>query len=115
MRKDWVQNSNDSYWLSNPAETPQGISPMVGSIGTPQRLRTRIAIEEIRRRLAGQDGIMGNKMGVAEVQAVLFRDRNLAGALVMDDLLAAMRHPPPRMRRKAVRLLSLRTEQQFFD
>jgi acyl-homoserine-lactone acylase len=94
VRKDWVQNSNDSYWLTNPAEKPRGISPMVGLEDTPQRLRTRIAIEEIRRRLAGQDGLAGKKMGIPEVQAVLFRDRNLAGALVMDDLMAACTNAP---------------------
>ena len=89
VRSDWVQNSNDSYWLSNPAHSFAGISPMVGPQATPQRLRTRIGIEEIRNRLAGTDGLPGNKMGMNELQQVLFRDRNLAGALVMPDLAAA--------------------------
>ena len=87
---DYVQNSNDSYWLSNPDVAPMpGVSPLVGPIGTPQRLRTRSAIMEIRVRLAGGDGLPGQKMGAAELQQVIFRDRNLAGMLVMDDLSAA--------------------------
>jgi len=87
---DWVQNSNDSYWLSNPhVAAPAGISPMVGPLGTVQRLRTRSGIMEIEGRLAGSDGLPGNKMGSAELRSVIFRDRNLAGMLVMDDLLAA--------------------------
>lgn len=87
---DWVQNSNDSYWLSNPAITPMpGVSPLVGNIGTIQRLRTRIGILEIQARLAGTDGLPGDKMGVDEVRSVLFRDKNLAALLVMDDLIAA--------------------------
>ncbi|RZI92796.1 MAG: acylase, partial [Variovorax sp.] len=87
---DYVQNSNDSFWLSNPDIAPMpGVSPLVGFIGTPQRLRTRSGIMEIRGRLAGTDGLPGNKMGAAEVQSVIFRDRNLAGMLVMDDLKAA--------------------------
>ena len=89
IRNDWVQNSNDSYWLSNPAVTVADISPMVGRIGVPQRLRTRIGIEEIRARLSGQDGLRGDKMGAAEVQAVLFRNRNKAAQLVVSDLLSA--------------------------
>jgi len=87
---DWVQNSNDSFWLSNPhIEAPAGISPLVGFTGTPQRLRTRSGIMEIENRLAGNDGLPGNKMGAAELQNVIFRDRNLAGMLVLDDLAAA--------------------------
>lgn len=87
---DWVQNSNDSYWLSNPNLAPMaGVSPLVGLVGTPQRLRTRSGILEIRARLAGGDGLPGNRMGAAELKSVIFRDRNLAGMLVMDDLNAA--------------------------
>ncbi|MDB5828219.1 MAG: aculeacin acylase, partial [Variovorax sp.] len=87
---DYVQNSNDSFWLSNPDVAPMpGVSPLVGFIGTPQRLRTRSAIMEIRGRLAGTDGLPGNRMGAAELRSVIFRDKNLAGMLVMDDLAAA--------------------------
>ncbi|RYY54052.1 MAG: acylase, partial [Comamonadaceae bacterium] len=101
---DYVQNSNDSFWLSNPdiAAMP-GVSPLVGFIGTPQRLRTRSGIMEIRSRLAGTDGLPGNKMGAAEVRSVIFRDKNLAGMLVMDDLGAAC----------AAGAASLNTDQQL--
>ncbi|ADU36609.1 penicillin acylase family protein [Variovorax paradoxus] len=87
---DYVQNSNDSFWLSNPRIAPMaGVSPLVGPIGVPQRLRTRSGIMEIEGRLAGTDGLPGNRMGAAELRSVIFRDRNLAGLLVMDDLQAA--------------------------
>jgi acyl-homoserine-lactone acylase len=87
---DYVQNSNDSFWLSNPDTAPMpGVSPLVGPIGTSQRLRTRSGIMEIRGRLAGTDGLPGNKMGATELRSVIFRDRNLAGMLVMDDLIKA--------------------------
>ncbi|MBT2326603.1 penicillin acylase family protein [Variovorax paradoxus] len=87
---DWVQNSNDSFWLSNSRiAAPAAISPLVGFIGTQQRLRTRSGIMEIEARLAGSDGLPGNRMGAAELRSVIFRDRNLAGMLVVDDLVAA--------------------------
>ena len=87
---DYVQNSNDSYWLSNPDVAPMpGVSPLVGFTGTPQRLRTRSAIMEIRSRLAGTDGLPGNRMSAADLRSVIFRDKNTAGMLVMDDLAAA--------------------------
>lgn len=90
ITSDWVANSNDSFWLANPhiPAVPQ-VSPMVGLVGTPQRLRTRSGIMEIESRLAGTDGLPGNRMGVDEVRQVIFRDRNLAAMLVVPDLLAA--------------------------
>lgn len=89
---DWVQNSNDSFWLSNPhIAAPAGISPLVGPVGVPQRLRTRSGVLEIEGRLAGRDGLPGNKMGAEELRSVIFRDKNHAGELVMDDLAAACR------------------------
>jgi len=90
ITSDYVQNSNDSFWLSNPDIAPMAdVSPLVGPIGTPQRLRTRSAIMEIRGRLAGTDGLPGNKMSATDLRSVIFRDKNLAGMLVMDDLLKA--------------------------
>ena len=87
---DYVQNSNDSFWLANPSVAPMaGVSPLVGPIGVPQRLRTRSAIMEIEGRLAGSDGLAGNRMGATELRSVIFRDKNLAGMLVTDDLRAA--------------------------
>ncbi len=87
---DWVANSNDSYWLANPGIAPMAdVSPLVGAIGTPQRLRTRSAILEIRGRLDGSDGLPGNHMGADELAQIIFRDTNLAGRLVMDDLVTA--------------------------
>jgi len=87
---DYLQNSNDSFWLSNPDTAPMpGVSPLVGPIGTSQRLRTRSGIMEIRGRFAGTDGLPGNKMGATELRSVILRDRNLAGMLVMDDLIKA--------------------------
>jgi acyl-homoserine-lactone acylase len=91
---DYVQNSNDSFWLSNPDLAPGAdISPLVGPVGTPQRLRTRSGIMEIRARLAATDGLAGNKMSADDLRSVIFRDRNLAGMLVMDDLTKACTAP----------------------
>lgn len=89
---DWVANSNDGFWLANPnIAAPANISPLVGPVGVPQRLRTRSGILEIEGRLAGRDGLPGNKMGADELRSVIFRDKNHAGELVLDDLLAACR------------------------
>ena len=89
MRRDWVQNSNDSFWLSNPAIEWRDFTPLIGATGVPQSLRTRTGIHEIEDRLAGRDGIAAHEqVGLPEVQAMLFRNHNHAAHLVLDDLLA---------------------------
>ncbi len=44
---------------------------------------------EIGKRLSGVDGLPDNRFDVPSLQAVLFRDRNLAAEIVLDDLLRA--------------------------
>jgi acyl-homoserine-lactone acylase len=84
-----VQNSNDSFWLSNPGIEWREFSPLIGATGVPQTLRTRTGIHEIEDRLAGRDGIAAHdRVGLAEVQAMLFRNHNHAAHLVLDDLLS---------------------------
>lgn len=50
VRRDYVQNSNDSYRYSNPAE-PLQLSPIMGREPGLGRLRTRSGVEEIGRVL----------------------------------------------------------------
>jgi len=88
VRRDWVQNSNESFWATNPAIDWPEISPLVGWTDYPQSLRTRAGLYEIGERLAGTDDIAAHaKVGMAEVQAMLFRNRNHAAYLVLDDFL----------------------------
>lgn len=95
IRRDWVQNSNNSYWLANPAIAWPTLSPLIGPTGEPQSLRTRAGLYEIGARLDATDGIADDgKVGIDEVQAMLFRDRNHAAYLVLDDLLAACATAP---------------------
>ena len=89
IRRDWVQNSNDSFWLSNPEIEWREFSPLIGSINVKQSLRTRTGIHEIQDRLEGRDDIAAHgQVGLREVQGMLFRNHNHAAHLVLDDLLA---------------------------
>lgn len=81
-RRDWVQNSNDSFMWSQPAHHWGTISPLVGTAAV-NRPRTRAALTEIPELLAE------GKADSARVQALLFRNRNFMGKLVLPDLLAA--------------------------
>jgi acyl-homoserine-lactone acylase len=93
VRSDWVQNSNDSYLHTHPAQRfDAGISPLVGDAGV-YRARTRSSHVEIAELLAR------GKATRASVQQQLFGNRNLAAHAVLPDLLAACdRAPTPEAR-----------------
>lgn len=54
IRRDYVQNSNDSYWLAHPGAPYRELSPILGPWGAKQSLRTRSGIAVLERaRAAG--------------------------------------------------------------
>src|SRR3546814_3837292 len=55
-RDDYVQNSNDSAWLSNPEAPLTGYPAIVSEEGVVQGGRTRMGIAQIEARLAGPHG-----------------------------------------------------------
>ena len=48
---DFVTNSNDSYWLSNPDEPLEGYLPTIGPERTARRLRTRAGLVFLQEQL----------------------------------------------------------------
>lgn len=82
IRADWVQNSNDSFWYTQPNQRFAPISPLVGD-ATLTRPRTRASHIEIQELLA--DG----KITPQRIAQRIFEDRNLIARFVMPDLLAA--------------------------
>jgi len=86
LRTDYVANSNDSYWLVNGSVRLGEQPPIVGATAIVQNLRTRSGLMEIGARLEGADGLPGRTVGPAEVEAMLYRNKNLAADLVLDDL-----------------------------
>jgi acyl-homoserine-lactone acylase len=87
-RRDYVQNSNDSYWLSNPDKPLTGFSPIIGTERTELGLRTRYGLQTIESRLAGTDGLAGRKYTIANLRRLWQRDDSEAGRLVADQLAA---------------------------
>jgi acyl-homoserine-lactone acylase len=85
-RRDYVQNSNDSYWYTNPERPLTGFSPIIGSEGTELGLRTRYGLRTIAARLAGTDGLPGRKYTLGRLRSLWERDDSEAGRLVKDQL-----------------------------
>ncbi|MDQ1696595.1 MAG: acyl-homoserine-lactone acylase, partial [Frankiaceae bacterium] len=72
FRSDYVTNSNDSYWLSNPKHPLEGFARIIGDERTPRSLRTRIGLimtaanaKKGFTRRAMQDEVFGNKQYAA--------------------------------------------------
>lgn len=83
LRQDFVQNSNNSYWVTNPAAPIENVSPLYGDRRVEQSLRTRMALT-LMTDARGDDG----KFSPAEVETALVSNRAYLPELVMDELLA---------------------------
>jgi acyl-homoserine-lactone acylase len=94
FRTDYVTNSNDSYWLTNPAQPLEGFARIIGTERTPRSLRTRLGIIQVEERLAGTDGLEGRGFTLDQLQEVMFSNRVLGGELARDDLVELCRANP---------------------
>ena len=83
----YVFNSNDSYWLSDPAHPVTGYSPLYGATETPRSVRTRMNVH----LLDGLDGFdfrgEDELFSTTEIQAALFDNSGLAAHLLKPELL----------------------------
>ncbi len=92
FREDWVAQSNDSHWLSQPAAPMTGFSPIYGDETGARSLRTRLAIDMVEQRLAGTDGLGEPGFDLDTLTAAMFSNRHHGGELVRDDLAALCRN-----------------------
>jgi acyl-homoserine-lactone acylase len=85
LSADFVANSNDSYWLSNPDAPLEGYSPIVGDERTARTLRTRAGISLVREVLGAEPP---QKFDGPRLRALMYGHRNFAAELVLDEVLA---------------------------
>jgi acyl-homoserine-lactone acylase len=86
FRSDYVTNSNDSYWLSNPEQPLEGFDRIIGDERTERSLRTRSGLVQVEERLAGSDGWTGDRYTLQQLQDTVFENRQYAGELWRDEL-----------------------------
>ncbi len=95
LRRDYVLNSNDSYWLTNPRQPLEGFSRVIGDERTARSLRTRMGLTLAEERLADTDGEPGGpKFDVENLAKIEFNDRNKSAELWRDPLVAYCRATP---------------------
>jgi acyl-homoserine-lactone acylase len=91
IRTDYVGNSNDGYWLTNPrallkGPAPLGYSPLYGPTDVEQKLRTRIGFRQLEEMLAQR-----RQLRPADLQELMFANRVYAAELVLPELLPLCR------------------------
>ncbi|RFS81139.1 acylase [Actinomadura spongiicola] len=84
-RGDYVTNSNDSHWLSNPDEPLTGYDRVIGSENTMRSLRTRSGLIAVRDQLAK------GPFTRADMQDLIFANRSTAGELAVSGTVAMCR------------------------
>ena len=89
---DYVTNSNDSYWLSNPDQRLEGFSPMLRrdmfNEQGPRILRTRMGLIQVLDRLSNRDGLGGTKFDLPKLQQIFYSNRNYSAELELDAVVA---------------------------
>jgi acyl-homoserine-lactone acylase len=96
MRRDFVQNSNDSYWLANPAERLEGFSSIIGTDeNRAQGFRTRLGLRQIQDRDAGVDALPGTGFDRRWLQDVLFGNRHYSAEIMLPGVLRLCASTPP--------------------
>ena len=88
FRNDYVTNSNDSYWLSNPHQPLTGFARIIGDENTARSLRTRIGL------IMTQAQVDHGGFTRQDMQNMVFSDRQYAGELTRDDLVSMCRSMP---------------------
>lgn len=87
FRSDYVTNSNDSFWLANPAEPITGIPVIHGDTGTERSMRTRSGLHLIQARIDGSDGLPGNTFNLESLIDRSLSNLSVSGMLLRDDLV----------------------------
>ena len=88
FRDDYVTNSNDSYWLSNPEQPLEGFPRIVGDERRVRTLRTRIGLRMVAERIAR------GGFSLQDVQDTVFNNRQFAAELFRDGLVEMCRANP---------------------
>ena len=94
FRRDYVENGNDSHWLSNPEEPLTGYDRVIGDEETTRSLRTRLGLTMIQQRLAGSDTLGGKGFTLRKLATVALDNRQYAGELWRDELVAFCEQNP---------------------
>jgi acyl-homoserine-lactone acylase len=93
-RWDYATNSNDSHWANNPRQLLEGYPAIIGDERTQRSLRTRNGLAKIEHRLAGADGLPGNRFSLDQLESITMNDRVYSAELWRDSVVSHCRRMP---------------------
>jgi acyl-homoserine-lactone acylase len=85
-RYDYVQNSNDSAWLTNPRQLLVGFPPIVSKQDYQPGSRTRVGVSMVSDRLSGSDGLPGSRFDMPTLQSLAFSNRGFLSHRIGEEL-----------------------------
>jgi acyl-homoserine-lactone acylase len=94
FRDDYVTNSNDSYWLSNPEQPLTGYARIIGDESSPRELRTRLGLKMLIERFDDQGAPATRPLDRQGVQDLVFNNRIYSGELFRDELVGLCQSAP---------------------
>lgn len=77
VRRDWVMNANDSYWLPNPKQPLEGYAGIIGCERCERTMRTRMVSHYVLDRLA-----RGRKESPRSLRGHEYANRVMAGEVM---------------------------------
>lgn len=83
LRSDFVQNSNDSFWLTNPAQPISDVSILYGKTDYEQTYRSRLG-QKMLQDASGSDG----RFNPQELESALFSERSLLAEEILPSLVS---------------------------
>jgi acyl-homoserine-lactone acylase len=91
LRRDYVTNSNDSYWLANPHHPLTGFARIIGTERAARSLRTRLGLIQVQARIDGTDGLGRKGFTLADMQHLDLSDLDYAAVLTRHALVRMCR------------------------
>ncbi|MER6004186.1 penicillin acylase family protein [Nonomuraea angiospora] len=85
-RADYVANSNNSFWMTNPSAPLTGYPRAFGKARTDLEPRPRVSLDMIAQRLSGADGLGAPGFTLETLQASVQGKRNYTFELMRPDL-----------------------------
>ena len=97
FRRDYVDNGNDSHWLSNPEEPLTGYDRIIGDEDDRALAAHAARADEIEERLAGTDGLQGKGFTLRKLREGRARQPPVRGRAVARRARRLLRREPERV------------------
>lgn len=88
QRRDYVENSNDSYWLTNVKKPLEGFDRIIGEERIAQTERTRVGHKMVNEVLSR------GRFSLAKLKRMMFNNRIGSAEVLLDPLVAYCRSTP---------------------